>query len=406
MDYWKKRVAPGLVEEVQPSGLNQFLLFKLALVILVVLGVATFTTALLIRPEVGRVGEGPGGARAEKQLTEILERLRATWDPRARQRILDEAPQQDGRFIGSLRRILGRWNHPLRVEAVEYAGAFGSEELRSDVANLAVRGRAELRAAAVRATERLGPWANEDLTGFLATGIVEVQVAVLEIVAERQDGPWRDTILMLASEDPAVAAAAVAAVPRQPPPKAAEALWRLIQAGPAEVTARGLMALAHTDRIREFELAVTDLMGRPEPGVQFAALECLSAKGALLARPEAVRDLAWDSSFELEVRAKAFHCLEETRSYDVEALRTGAFSLEPRLQYFAARCLIAAGDARGLIALTDLAETAEADVALACRRLLAGLTGSSPQATIAEFRASIDKGVDCAGPLPAPSVSF
>ena len=157
------------------------------------------------------------------------------------------------------------------------------------------------------------------------------------------------------------------------------------------------------------QLAGSGIEGRGyglAPPVQVAALEFLAEKKAPLLQPRAVRDLAWDFSRDFEVRAAAFRCLERTTSYDVAQVRSGAFALEPRLQYLAARCLISAGETHGLALLADLAESEDKEVALVSRRLLARYTGLSPHSSIDDFRTRIDAGVECAGPLPAPSVSF
>ena len=405
---WRRREidAPGSVQELESRGLNQVLLIRIALGSLLVLGGGSLAAALMFHSDIEAVGPGPGPVKAQRELLEALERLHGAWAPAERQRILDGASQHEGRWVGALRGILGQWDHPLRLEAIEYAGATGAAELRSDVARLAFRGRADSRAAAVRATERLGLWEHDDLVGFLASGIPMVQVAALEIVGARQEAPWGNAFSLLASGNAKVRQAAVASVPLELPPEAAAALWAVIEAGPDEVSALGLTALRGTKRVRDFEARVQAFLAVSDAGVRFAALECLMRMPGPLAEASPVRALAWDVSAELELRGKAFRCLEVRGGYDVELVKARLFMLEPKLRYLAARCLVATGETDGLLALAELVEGEELAVAVASRRLLAQLTGLSPQASQDEFHDRVSRGVRCSSPLPEPALSF
>lgn len=399
----KKVAAPAGLEERKAGG-NEVRLFKVSLGILVTMATGCLLAALSIQPNVERVGQGPRAGYAEGELTEVLSRLRGTWAQEARARILDEAPLHADRYAGPLRRILRQWQHPLHVEAVEYAGALGRVELRPEVAAQAFRGATDLRAMAVRAADQLGPWASEELGGLLSSRFVAVQVAALETVVGRADVPWDAVFRLLTSGEETVREAAIAAIPRRPGPDQVEALHKLIDSGDERDAIVGLRALARTELVSEFEPALAELLQRSDSLVQLAILDCPSAAlGGEFAT--AVRRVVWDFSVETRVRAKALYCLEKAGSFDATEIHDKIDLLEPRLQYFAARCLIAAGLPKGVEIMVNLVEADDAETVVASRRLLAGLTGASPSSSAQGFRERLTA-VSHLAPLPGYEIRY
>lgn len=381
--------------------MNQIALFRVAMVVLGVLALVFLIAGLCIQPGFESAGRQ---ARADEELNDLLQRLRATRDQQARERILRDGRREGRMATESLRRILLEEQHPLRTQAIECAGVLGVAELRPDVVAWAQSGTPEVRAAAVRAAEQLGPWESAELAVFLQTESVPLQLAVLEIVSQRKDAPWSEVLQLLSSEEPAVRRAVLAAVPSRPSPEAAGALREVLDQDDSAVVSAGLAVLSRTEMIGELETEVMRLVRDLDPRVQAAALDCLAAKGAPVLEAQVLQDLALDSDAEANVRARALHCLERTGS-DLGQLRSQFGSLEPLLQYFAARCLLTAGDPQGGRLLLELIDE-PAGAATASRQLLATLTHMSPGATAAEFRLELERQPLKAGPLPPPGVAF
>lgn len=383
--------------------MNQIVLFRVATVFLGVLALSFLVAGLCIHPE---FESGEKQARLDAELTDLLQRLRATRDQQARERILRDGRREGRLATKTLRRILQNEEHPLLSQAVEYAGALGVAELRPDVVPWAERGGPEERALAVRAAEQLGPWTSQQLSAFLNQESVPVQLAVLEIASRRSDAPWQEILSLLSSEDPKVRRAVLAALPSRPTPEAVTALRAALEADSTSVVVAALDTLSRTEAVAELEGDIMGLVADQDPRIQAAALHCLAAKGSPVAHVDVLHELVLDRSAEPYVRARALHCLERTGS-DLGELRRRFASLEPLLQYFAARCLVSAGDPEGGRLLLELVEDSSgADAGVASRQLLASLTHLSPGSTSAEFRSRLEQEPPRAGPLPPPGVAF
>ena len=77
----------------------------------------------------------------------------------------------------------------------------------------------------------------------------------------------------------------------------------------------------------------------------------------------------------------------------------------PMEQYFAARCLISAGDSTGTDMLVDLLNAKNDDVVAASRQLLAWLTGRSPPSSASDFILALQRNpLRARRPLPAPGI--
>ena len=103
--------------------------------------------------------------------------------------------------------------------------------------------------------------------------------------------------------------------------------------------------------------------------------------------------------------AKALLCLERTKSFTASQMRGLLPKLDQYLKYFGARCLISAGDKKGVRVLIDLVEMSEGEfmtvaadeasaVKLAARSLLADLSRlgiHADQRTLWEWYASLGR---------------
>ena len=95
-------------------------------------------------------------------------------------------------------------------------------------------------------------------------------------------------------------------------------------------------------------------------------------------------------------------------SFEVQQVREQVFNMDAVGTYFAARCLIAAGQRDGPDILLDLMDHDDADLTLVSRRLLASLTGTAPGNTKDGFRNALPTAIESHGlrRLPAPGYDF
>src|SRR5262249_35810860 len=98
-----------------------------------------------------------------------------------------------------------------------------------------------------------------------------------------------------------------------------------------------------------------------------AAIRCWARCDAPALEAETVWALAVDVTAEPSVRCAALRAVEETNTFDPARVKAALPVFEPPLLYFAARCLVRAGDETGIRVLCDLAgvadDAAEADPA-------------------------------------------
>ncbi len=389
---------------------HEVLLFKIGVTVTACVGIVLLASMFLVPTRVEVLGRGLERTEATKQLLENLELLRGAWDPRERQRILDQASARTSQFAGPLHRILRTRDPRLLEPAIEYAGALGALDLRPTLAEMATSSGTlppGVRGKAVLAAERLDRWSPEQLAEFLAEGTPALALAALEVCGNRQDAPWDAVLALLDHSEEAVAAAAIRAIPEVPPADLQQALWDMIGSGQSERTVLGLQALGRT-RIDSHTCSKLALqLERLRGNAQLCCLELLGRSGRRLPDPRPVWRLVTSTETDALVRARALYCLEQTRSFDVQAVRSQIHYMSPHAKYFAARCLVTAGESDGADMLLDLVDAREKDVSAASCRLLSWMTGQGPAAGRKQFQDSLaSMSRHRLGLLPAPGYDF
>jgi len=402
--------------ERQGPRFNEVLIIKIGGVITAAVGIVLLASIFFIPTEIKVLGNGKEQSEARKRLVTELEALRAAWEPKQRQRILDRASTHAENFAGPLHRMLRMRNPKLIDPAVEYAGALGVASLRPTLARMAISPRElppGVRSKAMKSAEQLSPWGRNQLAEFLTEGTPPMKLAALEICANRRDAPWIEVLELLSSGDDNVtdqqlAEAAIKAIPEIPPPELVKALWDMIILGDRGSVVLGLRALR---RARLDPEMYTKLAGRLEhldSGGRMICLDLLGGAGKRLPDPVPVWTLITSPDTKPLVRARAIYCLEQTTSFQAEEVRKQVFYMDPLAKYFAARCLIAADQKDGGEILLDLVDAEEADLSVASRRLLAWLTGKGPGTSRKEFQLSLSATPrhSAARHLPAPGYDF
>lgn len=314
-----------------------------------------------------------------------LQDLHGAWDPRVRARITAAARRDAVEVQAALEGLLQQRQHALLVAAVEYAAASGLSGLRPHVAELARSGPARVRARAVRAAELLEPWSPAELAEMIASSDRAVAAAALRLCAGRADAPWSEVLRRFDSSDPEVSEAAIAAIPRQPPLDLHRSLWSMAEDNELRTAALALRALARLDPGGLPEPPLRLILARVNRALQASAIRCWSRSDVSAAEAGAVWELAVDPAADLGTRCAALRALEETKTFDAARVKATLGLLDPPLLYFAARCMLRAGDSAGIEVLADLATGADPDLGIAARRLLGSLSGLGPSAQVAEM---------------------
>ena len=266
---------------------------------------------------------------------------------------------------------------------IELAAALEIHEARPAIASLAEKGEEQVRSAAILAGERLKPWSRAELAHFLKGSAKPVLLAALEVSSSRSDRPLVPIVRLLGHEDQAMRDAAMNAIPTQLTPQQLGELVSAAQTAPSEEATDIIRALGKTNSVGSIEGFLIDRLGQRVHSIRVAALDALSNKGSRLNNSVAVWRLVTRGDH--VEGAKALMCLERTKSFTASQMRTLLPKLDPYLRYFAARCLISAGDREGVRALIDLRdmdrnaflsvdEDDAKSVLLATRQLLAELS--------------------------------
>ena len=391
-----------------PPWFNQVLALRVTVIGSAIAMVASVVFLLCFLPEV-LVRSHTGNSDVERALIAELSDLRSAWDPGQRERLLAGAVLQRERYAGTLNRLLRIHRFDLLKEAVDYAGAMGDPEMRPALVSLVdtkARLARKVRPKAIVAAERLAPWTQDRLVVFLTDGTTAVKLAALEVVSQRQDGPWSEVIELLSSSDEVLRAGAIAAIPSNPPPGLMAELWHIVSRGDPEVDRVGLRALAQVECTPEVQARLVALLPQLDESARLMCLEMIGKSGLGVQDPSRIWALVIDQNNSEGLRTRAIFCLEQTRSYDVGQLLDRFPFMAPMCKYFVCRCLLASGYKDGSTLLLDLAEAEEEDVQLASRRLLAWLTGRGPGTDRDDFVEVLEAGRGSRGPLPSPSYEF
>jgi hypothetical protein len=391
---------------------NEVLLVKVAMASLGVGMLVTLVCFLFLLPSV-TVRLYEGNSETERELRSKLTELRGTWDPRERQRLLEQAATLRPQLNGTLNRMLRLPDFDLLKQAVDYAGAMGEPQLRPALVELVTSPRrlpAGIKPKAMLAAERLDAWTPDELASFLTKAELPLRLAALEVVSKRRDAPWGEVIDLMANDDEVLREAAIAAVPPEPPPEFITELWFMVSHSDPDMYEVGLKALARVKPTPEIQVRLVGLLPQLSEPAQFACLDMIGSCRCRLPDASKVWDLAIDEVASPALRARALYCLEQTQSFSVGPLVERYPFMMPLTKYFAARCLLSQGHADAPKLLLDLLEEEDEATRLAARRLLAWMTGQGPGTGREGFERSLEAMDRSAGAgggeLPAPSYEF
>jgi len=359
-------------------------------------------SALTPEPEVVATAPPPANV---SELTELLGECRRTWHPDARERLAAKALERSAELESPLVWVLGQPDHACADEAIWLAAQLGLESTAPPLRAMTRAGAPARRALALQAAEAVLPWDPVDLEEFLVGGVEQTALAALGVLAQRNSqgdgttdaGVLRALIELLEHPQPDVRQAAVAALPDTVPEEAADLLQGRAQivSGPTAPTV--LQALGQLASSQLNEVILVERLGDPDPATVIACLDALSRWGEPLQQGGAIVALAGSAATALDVRRAAFRCLERTQAFapaDFDDLLEG---LPPALAIACARCLLAAGDLRGVSvlvrtveqgpdALAQLAPPQRTQEVAAARRLLCQVTGLTPGSEVTAFR--------------------
>jgi hypothetical protein len=135
-----------------------------------------------------------------------------------------------------------------------------------------------------------------------------------------------------------------------------------------------------------------------------AALAALAQAGESLVEPSELYAIAGNDALPAATRALALRIVERTRSFDDLPRRVAELGADPWLRYWAARCLLSAGDVGGAHLLLDLAAQAPSaasdqadspqsalEAVTAARALLGRLSGCGPDAAPSAYAAWLER---------------
>jgi len=147
------------------------------------------------------------------ELEAVLGEMKRTWQPNAKRKLLRKAAGKIERLEAPLLDLLAE-SHPLRTEAIQLAADLKVTRSRGAIARLATQGPEQLRPPAILAVERLDPWSQLELLGFLEDKPAVVRAA-LKLCASRDDRPLAEILRLLSHDDADVREAAIQAIPNE-----------------------------------------------------------------------------------------------------------------------------------------------------------------------------------------------
>lgn len=393
---------------------NQVRALQIAMTTASTIAIALGIYAFSMAPNVKLVERGRNMSAGERELIAELGSLRASWDPKERQRILDAAPAHSEQYTKAMRTVLEDHSHPLLAQAAEYAGVMGDANLREFLEKITDSKNSlptATRKHAVLSAELLRPWSQEQLENLLAAHRpLPVKLAALEICAHRTEAPWEQILPFLTADNENPGAqelrdAAIQAIPRRPDAALLQDLWTMITAGDTDAAVQGLRALGRTDRDAKIAEQLTAELDRLEEPAVLAGLELLSGWGPPLANGKPIWTLVQRQDLSPRTHALAFFCLERTRSFDAKTVVEALPTLSPTLQYHAARCLVVHGHPDGPTTLLDLIEGEPTAASIPSRQFLSWMTGMSPRTDRTGFEEALARSrtISRVRPLPEPA---
>lgn len=366
-----------------------------------VLGTAAVAgfAALMTGEELGQSGDGTRDPDALQELEATLEQVHRAWNPRSKERVFAQAKGQAATLTPPLLSVLSRGQHARLREAIELAVALDVEDARPALVDLAHGGPEDLRPAAIEGAGRLEPWAVEEFLEFFGNPDPAVRKVAIEMAPQNApDEVLPHVFELLLDPEEGVRDAALQAVPRYAPAGARRKLLELARNADGAGEAWVVDAVGRLDPARDSEEVLTEKLDSGDPSTRAAALTGLARKnGRRLEWPDRVWSLARGLNGDPVESARALFCLERTNSFSVPELRRELpFLQHPLPRFFAARCLVTAGEKQGVEVLLDLLAKVDPEgigddvepesLAWAIRTLLGELSGTGPHADSDEWQ--------------------
>jgi len=273
----------------------------------------------------------------------------------------------------------------------------------------------------VEAIEQLQPWSGDELEDLLRSTSPGTAIGALRIAGLRDLPPVDAIVERLVDADAAVRRAASDALPAELSAAAGGQILATQSRVASDQCGEALAALARCPAAADVDEALYAPIERQTEHCD-AVLQALAARGAPLARPDAVRRLALDESAPLRTRGRALRCLEATGAVDDAAAFEQLRVRHPALLYAAARLLLTARRPAGVEmlfeVLRDGGESTDAraddgdarlvlEAQLGARQILAELADTSVNAEVAEWQQWWGRRPELTfTQLPAPTVAF
>jgi hypothetical protein len=334
--------------------------------------------------------EEPAG-KQHGPLENLLLDLRRTWQPRPRERLLQNARATRGALQGSLLGLLSLPEHPLLLEAIRLSADVTLLEARPLLDRHARSGPLRIRPAAVTAAHALAFYSREQLAEFLTAQPDAAMTAAVLDCAARGDGLLLEQVVpYVAHEDALVRSAADRALRRSVQTGDLGRAIELALSASGPVRLATLRAFSDATLDARVDVALVQALDDHDPQAKDVALDSLLQLWRPLPDAGNVRRLSQDESAGAALRSKALYLLEKTRAVAVEELPLSPLPAEPLVRYHVARCLVSVGDPKGTALLVDLVAqghpSGDAELVVgAARKALSSLSGKSVYSDVQVF---------------------
>ncbi len=290
---------------------------------------------------------------AANELHALLYDLKRSWHPRDRASSLARAKVRFPALETTLLRMLEHPQDRLIPQAIQLAAEARVQRSRSRLLELAKI--QEYRAEAIKAAAALKPFPIEAVRNFLEEANPEVLVAALGLTKKLEAGSLAAQVLrLLGHEKEAVRQAASAAVPKSIPESERAELLRLAEYGDSRVRCAAIKALGRSGIDEKVEDTLVKLLAERDKPIRLATIRALSTKTEPLSSVDKLYALIDDSESDFELGVACYALIEKTHSASIETLVDRLAVAHPIYQYSLARCLIQAGEKRGVEALIEL----------------------------------------------------
>jgi len=282
----------------------------------------------------------PAGTKRKEPKSELERRLSAITGASfvEQRKIVFEARENLGFLEEPLGDVLRDQNYHLLREAIWLAGELRLQSCLQQLRGLARTAyEVDVRLAAFRAAELIEPWSIESLFRFLTDDDARVAQTVLGIVKSRQDSSLGFLLDLIRKADDDVRQAVARRLPELLDPNQ---IAQLTTGGATSNTMQGILL----GKVRN-----------GNPAEQLAALEALAHNGAPLVDTAAIYALLGDRRTPQATKRAALIALERTRTVDADKVARLLPQMDATLRFYAARCLVTAGDNYGLHVLAQLA---------------------------------------------------